>query len=61
MSEEKKVATSEKQELKRGIKLGNFLAKIGVDVKRKIFKEIHESLGGKLRLFVNGAAALDPV
>ncbi len=49
------------EKVESGIKLGNFLAKIGVDVKRKIFKEIHESLGGKLRLFVNGAAALDPV
>ena len=38
-----------------------YIQKYDVEVKRKIFKEIHESLGGKLRLFVNGAAALDPV
>jgi long-chain acyl-CoA synthetase len=44
-----------------GIKLSNFLAKIGVDVKKKLFKEIHDQLGGKLRLLVSGAAALDPV
>lgn len=44
-----------------GIKLSNFLSRIGVDVKRKLFKEIHDQLGGKLRLLVSGAAALDPI
>ena len=45
---------------KKGIKLSNFLRKIGIDKRRKIFKDIHDSLGGKLRLFVAGAAAFDP-
>ena len=49
------------KKLKFGIALSNTLRKIGIDKRRKIFKEIHENLGGKLRLFVAGAAAFDPV
>ena len=43
-----------------GLKISNFLRKFGIDLRRKIFKEIHQNLGGKLRLFVAGAAAFDP-
>lgn len=43
-----------------GLKISNFLRKFGIDLRRKIFKQIHENLGGKLRLFVAGAAAFDP-
>lgn len=50
-----------KSKVDSGIKIGNFLQKIGIDLKKKIFKEVHNSLGGKLRLLVSGAAALDPV
>lgn len=46
--------------VKVGMTLSNILRKVGIDKRRKIFKEIHESLGGKLRLFVSGAAAFDP-
>jgi long-chain acyl-CoA synthetase len=31
------------------------------DIRGRLFKEIHENLGGRLRLIVSGAAALDPV
>lgn len=48
-----------KELLNKGIKISNTLMKLGVDMRRKIFSDIHESLGGNLRLFVNGAAALD--
>ena len=50
-----------KEKVEQGIKLSNILLKIGIDMRRKIFKEIHANLGGKVRLFVSGAAALDPV
>ena len=45
--------------VEKGIKISNILMKFGVDMRRKIFSEIHENFGGRLRLFVNGAAALD--
>ena len=48
------------KKVQTGLKISNFLRKIGIDKRRKIFKEIHESLGGKLRIFVAGAAAFDP-
>ncbi len=46
--------------VKFGIKLSKVTNIFGIDIRRKLFKEIHESLGGKLRLFVAGAAAFDP-
>ena len=45
--------------LKKGIKISRFLLKFHIDVRKKLFKDIHAALGGKLRLLVNGAAALD--
>lgn len=43
-----------------GLKLSNFLRIFGIDIRRKIFAEIHEKLGGKLRFIISGAAALKP-
>lgn len=37
------------------------LAKIGIkDIQKKLFKEVHENLGGNLRLIISGASALNP-
>ncbi len=46
--------------VQKGIKISQFLLKLGIDIRKKLFKEIHETLGGKVRLFVAGGAALDP-
>ena len=46
--------------VKKGIKISQFLLKFGIDVRKKLFKEIHDTLGGKIRIFVAGGAALDP-
>ncbi len=46
--------------VQKGIKISKILGKIGIDVRRKIFKDIHANLGGNLRLLVSGGAALDP-
>ena len=48
------------KKVEKGMKISNFLMKLHIDARRKIFKEIHDLLGGKVRLFINGAAALDP-
>ena len=48
------------EKVKKGIKISNFLLKFKIDIRRKLFKEIHENLGGKARIFVAGGAALDP-
>ena len=46
--------------VKKGIKISQFLLKFGIDIRKKLFKEIHDNFGGKIRLFVAGGAALDP-
>ncbi len=46
--------------LRRAIKLNNALKKVGVDLSRKLFAEIHKSFGGHMRLLVSGGAAVDP-
>ncbi len=48
------------KKLKFGIKISNALGKLGIDVRKKLFAEIHKALGGHLRLFISGAAAIDP-
>ena len=45
------------QKLKKGIKLSNSLRKVNLDMRRKIFKQIHDNFGGHFRMFVVGAAA----
>ena len=46
--------------VQKGIKISQFLLKFGIDIRKKLFKEIHDNLGGKARIFVAGGAALDP-
>ena len=46
--------------VKKGIKISQLLLKVGIDVRKKVFHEIHDTLGGKLRLMVAGGAAFDP-
>ena len=44
-----------------GMKLTQFLLKFGIDIRRKVFREVLEQLGGDIRMVVSGAAAIDPV
>lgn len=46
--------------VKKGIKISQALLKVNIDIRKKLFAEIHANLGGKLRLLVAGGAALDP-
>lgn len=62
----KKVMASVKKQGKEktvtfGMKLTKFLLKFGIDIRRKVFKEVLEQLGGNIRLVVSGAAAIDPI
>jgi long-chain acyl-CoA synthetase len=47
------------KKVKFGLKVSKFLMKFGIDIRRKMFKEILDNLGGRVRLFVAGAAAFD--
>ena len=46
--------------LKMGLKLSGGLRKLGIDARRKIFKTVLDNFGGEIRLFVSGAAAIEP-
>ena len=41
------------------LKVSDFLMAIGIDVKKKLFKQIHDNFGGRLRIGIVGAAAMD--
>lgn len=42
------------------LKLSNSLLKIGIDIRPKLFAEIQQTFGGRLKLFISGGAAIDP-
>jgi len=46
--------------LKLAIKLSNLLRKFGINITRKLFAAIYDNFGGNIRLFISGAAAIDP-
>ncbi len=46
--------------VKNMIKLTNVLQQLGINLKRKIFKDIHNQFGGNVRLFIAGAASVNP-
>ena len=45
--------------IKFGRKLSRFLLKFKIDIRRKLFKQILDQLGGNIRFVISGAAALD--
>ena len=46
--------------LRKGLKISNALMKVGIDVRRKLFKDIINGVGGELEFLVSGGAYLDP-
>ena len=60
----KVLKTAEKEgkleKLETGRKISKALLKVGIDARRKIFKDVIDGLGGSLRFLISGAAALDP-
>ncbi|HEY8500389.1 MAG TPA: AMP-binding protein [Clostridia bacterium] len=61
---EKIVKKAKKEHSYKKLKFGLFIApllkNLGIDIRRKLFHEVHESLGGNLRIIISGAAALNP-
>ncbi len=43
----------------RGIKISKFLLKFHIDIRKKLFKQVLESLGGKVRILYYGAAQME--
>lgn len=48
------------KKVKFGLAVSKALLKVGIDVRRKLFKEILDQLGGDLRYVISGASAIDP-
>ncbi|NLO41210.1 MAG: AMP-binding protein [Ruminiclostridium sp.] len=48
------------KKLKLGLKISKTLVAVGIDVRKKLFKAIHENFGGAIRMFISGGAAIDP-
>ncbi len=49
----------------RKVKIALFISNfaynlLGLDIRRKLFKQIHDNIGGNVRLIISGAAAIDP-
>ena len=40
-------------------KISNFLLKFKIDIRKKLFKTIHDALGGNMRFIISGGAPLD--
>ncbi len=45
--------------IKIGTKISKFLLKFGIDIRRKLFKQILDKLGGNIRFIISGASAID--
>ena len=54
-----KTVMQEIEVIKISTKVSNFLLKIKIDIRRKLFKQVIEGLGGKLRTIISGGAPLD--
>ncbi len=49
------------RKLKIALKVSRFLhSYFKIDIRRKLFKKIHQNIGGRIRLAVSGAAAINP-
>ncbi len=46
--------------IKNAIRISNFLLKFHIDIRRKLFKQIIDQLGRKMRFVISGGAPLDP-
>ncbi len=47
--------------VEKALKICDFADKFGINLRKRLFREIHEEFGGHLRFITNGASALDPV
>ena len=55
-----KIVKSKKDKMVNSmIGITNALKSTGIDIKRKVFKEIYDNLGGRLRIIVSAAAPID--
>jgi long-chain acyl-CoA synthetase len=49
-----------RKKVKIAIKISNMLRKVGIDLRRKLFKDVTNAFGGRLELIICGGAPLNP-
>ncbi len=52
--------TGKAAKLRKGIALAKKLDRFNIKSMRKLFKDVHNAFGGHMRMFISGAAAIDP-
>ena len=52
--------TGKAAKLRKGLMLAKKLDRFNIKAMRKLFKDVHNAFGGNMRMFISGAAALDP-
>lgn len=54
------VRSSGKEKIfKTMIKVSNFLLKFGIDIRRKVFKQVFDAFGGNLEMLITGGSSID--
>ncbi len=53
-------ASGSADKMRKALKISNFLMKIKIDIRKKLFASIYNGLGGNIRMFISGAAAISP-
>lgn len=51
--------SGQKKTFEKGVKISNILLKLNIDIRKKIFKKVRESLGENLRIIYYGAAQME--
>lgn len=53
-------ASGKADKMRKAIQLSRTLEKFNIKSIKKLFKSVHQAMGGNMRMFISGAAAIDP-
>ena len=53
-------ASGKADKMRKAIQLSRSLEKFNIKSIKKLFKSVHQAMGGHMRMFISGAAAIDP-
>ncbi len=54
-------ASGKADKMRAAIQLSKTLGKFNIKSTKKLFKSVHQAMGGHMQMFISGAAAIDPV
>lgn len=54
-------ASGKADKMRAAIQLSKTLGKFNIKSTKKLFKSVHQAMGGHMKMFISGAAAIDPV